>query len=266
MAGVTGAGGSQMEPGNDTAVGDATKSVGSGVPRRSLGTRQNADDPTHRNWVWSTIQFLLRFVFTVWLRYRARGIERLPVEGGGLIVANHQSFLDPLLIGLPLSRPVSYLARDTLFPVPFIGWVLRKTYVMPIKREAASSATIRTAVDRMRQGYLVGIFPEGTRCRQGEVGEFRPGFAALVRRAKLPIYPVAIAGAHEAMPRGIWWLKRRTVTVVFGEALPAEEVERCCERGQEQSLVALARERIIALHAEAEAWRQRCDSAEADSP
>jgi 1-acyl-sn-glycerol-3-phosphate acyltransferase len=221
---------------------------------------QPREEPTRRNWHWLTIQFILRFVFTVWLRYRARGIENVPPRGGGLIVANHQSFLDPLLIGLPLSRPVSYVARDTLFPVPFIGWVLRNTYVMPIKREAASSATIRAAVERMQQGYLVGIFPEGTRCRQGEVGEFRPGFAAIVRRAKLPIYPVAIAGAHEAMPRGIWWLKRRTVTVVFGDALPADEVERYCQRGQEERLIALARDRILALHAEAEAWRRRCES------
>jgi 1-acyl-sn-glycerol-3-phosphate acyltransferase len=218
------------------------------------------ENPTRRNVWWLTIQFTLRFVFTVWLRYRARGIDKIPAAGGGLIVADHQSFLDPLLIGLPLSRPVSYVARDTLFPVPVIGWVLRNTYVMPIKREATSSATIRAAVERMQQGFLVGMFPEGTRCRQGEVGEFRPGFAALVRRAKLPVYPVAIAGAYQAMPRGIWWLKRRTVTVVFGDALPADEVERYCQRGQEHHLVSLARERIIALHAEAEAWRRRCDS------
>ena len=221
---------------------------------------QPREHPTRRNWLWLILQFLLRVVFTVWLRYRARGLDKIPAEGGGLIIANHQSFLDPLLIGLPLSRPLSYVARDTLFPVPLIGWVLRRTYVMPIKREAASSATIRAAVERVQQGFLVGIFPEGTRCRQGEVGEFRPGFAAIVRRTKLPIYPVAIAGAHKAMPRGIWWLKRRTVTVVFGDALPPDEVERYCQRGQEQRLVSLVRERITALHAEAETWRRRCES------
>jgi 1-acyl-sn-glycerol-3-phosphate acyltransferase len=220
------------------------------------------EQPTRRNAHWLMIQFLLRCVFTAWLRYRARGIEHIPRAGGGLIVANHQSFLDPLLIGLPLARPVSYLARDSLFPVPFVGWVLRNAYVMPISREAARSSTIRAAVERMRQGFLVGIFPEGTRCRQGEVGEFRPGFAALVRRAHLPIYPVAIAGAHEALPRGIWWLRRRTVTVVFGDALPADEVERYCQRGQEHRLVELARRRIVELHAEAEAWRRRCESVE----
>ncbi|HUG90914.1 MAG TPA: lysophospholipid acyltransferase family protein [Planctomycetaceae bacterium] len=215
--------------------------------------------PTRRNWYWLSIQFLLRFVFTVWLKYRARGVEKIPSTGGGLIVANHQSFLDPLLIGLPLSRPVSYVARDTLFPVPLIGWILRNAYVMPINRQAAGSATIRAAVERMQQGFLVGIFPEGTRCRRGEVGEFRPGFAAMVRRAKLPIFPVGIAGAHEAMPRGVWWIKRRTVTVVFGDALPADEVQRYCQRGQEQRLVALVRERVVALHAAAEAWRREAE-------
>ncbi|MBW3542586.1 MAG: 1-acyl-sn-glycerol-3-phosphate acyltransferase [Planctomycetes bacterium] len=200
---------------------------------------------------------MLRLVFTVWLRYRARGVENIPPEGGGLIVCNHQSFLDPLLIGLPLSRPVSFLARDSLFPLPLIGRVLRKTYVMPISREAARTATIRRAVARMDHGFLVGMFPEGTRCRAGEVGRFKSGIAALVRRAAVPVYPVAIAGAHEALPRGLWWLRRRNVTIVFGDPLPPELVERYSRRGEEERLAALARERIIALHAEAEAWRQR---------
>ena len=88
--------------------------------------------PTRRNIVWLAIQFLLRLVFLVWLRLQVRGIERIAKSGGGLVLVNHQSFLDPMLVGVPLQRPVSYLGRDTLFPIPLIGWILRKTYVMPI--------------------------------------------------------------------------------------------------------------------------------------
>ena len=211
--------------------------------------------PTRRNAVWFTIQCLLRIVFTVWLRYRARGLEHIPRRGGGLFIANHQSFLDPLLIGLPLSRPVSYLARDSLFRVPLIGWILRHTYVVPINREAASSASIKAAVSRMHHGFLVGIFPEGTRSDDGAVGDFKPGFVALVRRAQIPIYPVGIAGAHLALPRRAWLLRPRRVCVVFGEPLTVQQLEELTGRGREDDLVRLVRERVVACQAEAECWR-----------
>ena len=211
--------------------------------------------PTRRNWHWLTIQFLLRLVFTFWLRYRARGIEKVPQSGGALFLINHQSFLDPLLVGLPLQRPVSYLARDTLFPVPFVGWVLRNTYVMPINRDSASTASIREAVKRMSHGFLVGIFPEGTRTADGSVGEFKPGFVSLIRRGKVPVYPIGIAGAHEAFPRKQFFLLPRKVYVVFGDPFSSEEIERLSKKGFEDQLVKAARDRIVACQQEAEAWR-----------
>ncbi len=213
--------------------------------------------PTNRNAAWSIIQFVLRLVFLFWLRYQVRGLDRMPREGGGLVLVNHQSFLDPLLVGAALQRPVSYLARDSLFPIPFIGSVLRATYVMPISREAASTASIRNALKRLEHGFLVGIFPEGTRCVAGEVGEFRPGFISMIRRNKLPVYPVGIAGAHEAMPRrGLLRLCPRAVRVVYGEAIPNDQLRELTRKGREHELIAFVRAAVVACHEEAEAWRQ----------
>ena len=212
--------------------------------------------PIRRNIVWLAIQYLLRLVFLIWLKLQVRGHERIARSGGGLVLVNHQSFLDPMLVGVPLQRPVSYLARDTLFPVPLIGWVLRKTYVMPINRDAASTASIREALKRMEHGFLVGVFPEGTRCEAGEVGEFKPGFLTLIRRANVPVYPVGIAGAHEAMPRKGLRLLPRTVRVVFGEPLPRETLLKLSEKGQEEALVRFARDAVVACQQQAEEWRQ----------
>jgi 1-acyl-sn-glycerol-3-phosphate acyltransferase len=199
---------------------------------------------------------VLRMIFTIWLRYRAQGVEHIPPEGGGLVLVNHQSFLDPLLVGLPLNRPVSYLARDNLFRVPVIGWILRHTYVMPINREAASTASIKESIQRMEQGFLVGVFPEGTRSSDGSVGEFKPGFIALIRRSRLPVYPVGVAGAREAFPRGAWLLRPRKVSVVFGEPLLPDELEPLTKRGREEELITLIRGRIIECQQQAEAWRK----------
>jgi len=197
---------------------------------------------------------ILSVVFTTWLRYRARGVEHVPAVGGGLFLTNHQSFLDPLLVGLPLRRPVSFLARDTLFKVPVIGWILRHTYVMPLSRETGGAAGIRETLRRMDLGFLVGIFPEGTRSVDGSLGKFKPGFAALVRRMELPIYPVGIAGAHRAFGKGSLFLKPHRVCVVFGEPFPKELIDSLKQRGREAELIECVRSKIAECQQAAEDW------------
>lgn len=207
--------------------------------------------------MWFIFQFLMRPIFSVCLRLRIRGAEKLPDSGGVLLLINHQSFLDPFLVGLPLSRPVSYIARDTLFLIPLVGWLLKRNYAIPINRESAGTAILKDAVRRIRHGFVVGIFPEGTRSPDGSVGALKPGFVAIVRRSGAPIFPVGIAGAREALPRNAWFLRPRRVCIVFGDPLNAEEIQRYTKRGQEQKLVALVRERIIACQQQADRWRSR---------
>ncbi len=217
---------------------------------------ESMPSPIRRNWVWCSIQFVLRFVFVTWLRYRARGIEKIPRSGGCLFLINHQSFLDPLLVGLPLNRPISFLARDSLFLVPIVGWLLKNAYVMRINRESASSTSIQSAVQRLKHGFLVGMFPEGTRSKDGSVGEFKRGFLALVRRTQSPVFPVGIAGAHEVLPRNGWLLKPFKVAVVFGDPLSPDDIQLLSQREQEDKFVALARQRIMECQQEAETWRR----------
>jgi len=226
---------------------------------------ESLPNPTRRNPHWLVLQYVLRLVFALWLRYRARGTHHVPESGGALILVNHQSFLDPLLVGLPLQRPVSFLARDSLFRIPVIGRILRHTYVMPINRESASTASIRNGLKRMEHGFLVGVFPEGTRSDDGTVGPFKPGFVSLIRRTKVPVLPVGIAGAHEAMPRGSLRLWPQRVRVVFGEPLNPEELSRLGGKGHEKELVALARNAVVACQTDAQIWRDRPVSPVADT-
>ena len=211
--------------------------------------------PPHRRMlIWILLQWILQVFFGIWLRYRARHEERLPAQGGGVLVSNHQSFLDPLLIGLPLSRPISFMARDSLFRIPLLGPFLRYTYVIPISRRSASSTSFRAAIENIENGNLVGIFPEGTRSEDGEVQRFKPGFLALLKRTDAAIYPIGIAGAYQALPRGAWFLYPRPVRVVYGEPIPAATVKDYCARGAEKDLLALTQERVIACQREAAVW------------
>ena len=209
-----------------------------------------------RNVIWFGFQVVLRVFFSIWLRYRARGHEQFVDGTGALLLINHQSFLDPLMVGLPLKRPVSFLARENLFRVPFVGWILKKTHVIPINRDAAGTTSIRATLQSMRDGFLTGIFPEGTRSGDGRVARFRPGFIALVRRGRVPVYPVGVAGSGDAMPRGAVLLRPSRVRVVFGRPFTTEEIAELTQRGQEDRFAAVARDRVAACVVEAEAWRQ----------
>ncbi|QDU38318.1 1-acyl-sn-glycerol-3-phosphate acyltransferase [Maioricimonas rarisocia] len=217
------------------------------------GTFTNPGDPLRRNWLWFSLQQLLQILFVFVFRYRARGYEKLP-PGGALLLINHQSMLDPLLVGLPLKRPVSYVARENLFHVPIVGWILKRTYVMPINRESAGTQIIRESTKRMKQGFLVGLFPEGTRTNDGNLGPLKPGFVALVRRAGVPVFPVGIAGAYRIMPRGCLFPRPRKVRVVFGDPLTEDELREGLQRGNEERLVELVTSRIDECAREAREW------------
>jgi len=170
------------------------------------------------------------------------------------MVSNHQSFLDPLLIGLPLKRPVSFMARDSLFRIPILGPFMRYEFVIPISRSAASSQSFRAAIQNIEHGNFVGIFPEGTRTTDGAVQRFKPGFLALLKRTDCAIYPIGIAGAFHALPRGAYYLRPRPVRVVFGKPISASQIREYCNRGAEKELLELTRQRVVECQQQAEDW------------
>lgn len=220
---------------------------------------ESLPSPARRNAVWFTLQLLARILFPIWFRLRVRGTDRIPKAGGALLLINHQSFLDPLVVGTPLSRPVSYVARDSLFRVPVVGWILRHTYVFPINRRAASGRSIREGVRRLKYGFLLGIFPEGTRGDGRSIQRLRPGFVALIRRAKVPVCPVAVVGSHAAMSREIRLPRPRRVYVLFGEPFRVDEIDRLSQHGKEDKLIAAIRSRLGSCLEEAESWRRRVE-------
>jgi 1-acyl-sn-glycerol-3-phosphate acyltransferase len=172
------------------------------------------------------------FQLAMVLKYRVRysGWHNIPKEGGVLVVSNHQSHLDPPLVGIGCPRPMSYLARESLFRFAPFGRFIYSIGAIPLDRDGVGLSGIKEALKRLKRGEMVVVFPEGTRSKDGEIAPFRPGFTTLAVRSKAAILPVAIDGAYEAYPRWRKFPGPGRIRVHYGVPLTAAELEGRDER------------------------------------
>ncbi len=148
-----------------------------------------------------TLYWFYHSLFTLGFSIRMQGERNMPPTGPALVVANHQSFFDPLLIGLCARRPLVYVARKTLFKNRFFAAMIRGLNAVPIDQEGIGKEGIRIVLDQLSRGRAVVLFPEGERTWDGKMLPLRPGIHLLIKRTQAPIVPVGIAGAFDAWPR-----------------------------------------------------------------
>jgi len=172
-----------------------------------------------QRWWYRFCQFWCQLGLVMGFRYRVWGREHVPRRGGALLVSNHQSFLDPVLVAVGLPRQVHYMARRSLFRVPGFRGLIRSLNAFPVRRGGVDVSAVREAVSRLEAGELVLVFPEGTRTPDGRIQPLRRGVELLARRARVPIVPVVIDGAYEVWPRHRRWPRPGTIRVEFGPPL-----------------------------------------------
>ncbi len=190
--------------------------------------------------------------FRVVYRHKRVGLDNIPRTGAVLLVANHSSYLDPPAVGCGIRhRQADYLARASLFRFKPFGWLITRLYSTPIKQGAGDAGAMKLIIQKMHEGKLMLVFPEGSRSADGTLGEFQRGIAVLLKRAHCQIVPVGIAGAHEAWPRGRKSPRvfTRRIVVCYGEPIGSDEL---MDGGTDHALAAL-REQVAGLMAEARA-------------
>ena len=165
---------------------------------------------------YALLQILAQLLAVILFRLRVSGRRHVPRRGEVLIVSNHQSFMDPVLVACGLPRHLRYLARDSLFKFPPAAWLIRSLGAIPIHREGTGLTGLKETLRQLRAGHAVLMFPEGTRSRDGRVKPLRPGVSLLVERAGATVVPVALAGAFEAWPRGRRLFRPHPICVQFG--------------------------------------------------
>jgi 1-acyl-sn-glycerol-3-phosphate acyltransferase len=135
-------------------------------------------------------------------RPRARGLGNLPTTGPFILAANHISFVDSLFIPLVCPQDVVYLGKADYFDKARSRWFMRAANVIPVRREggSASEAAIQAGIKALREGRVVGIYPEGTRSPDGRLYRGKTGVARMALEAQVPVVPVAVHGTDEIMP------------------------------------------------------------------
>jgi 1-acyl-sn-glycerol-3-phosphate acyltransferase len=155
------------------------------------------------------------------LRMQVTGIEHIPQSGPAILAANHRSFWDIPVHVIASSRPIAFMAKQELYKGPITAWTWRSLGGFPVRRDTADLRAIDTALALLERGEVVGVYPEGTRSRTGEMLPFLKGAAWLALRTGTPIVPCGLSGTERRDPGEQRRLRRR-VLVAFGPPIPVE--------------------------------------------
>jgi len=187
-------------------------------------------------WFFDLVRPPLNFLWRGLFKIRYQGTEHIPQTGGLIVAANHQTYIDPFWLSIPIKRPLRFLAWDAAFDWPLVGKLLGLFGAWPLQIEGSDPAAIRRTLQWLREGEAVVIFPEGARGRaDGSMLRFKGGAVRLALEAEVPILPVTIRGAHRVWPAGRPVPRLGTVVVTYHPPFlvkqqPGEETRKCARR------------------------------------
>lgn len=148
------------------------------------------------NMVYRVLKYLARVILVALRRWEVRGRDNLPASGGIVLVANHVSNWDPVVIICAFKRKVHFMAKSVLFKIPAVGYVVKSSGAFAVQQGKSNRQAIRTAIKLLEEGQVVGVFPEGTRSHTGEMLKPHLGAAMLAFKAGVPLLPIAVSGTR----------------------------------------------------------------------
>ena len=170
----------------------------------------------------TTLFFILLKIF---FRLKIIDVEKVPEKGGVIVVSNHVSHLDPLVIGVAIrKRQSTFMAKSGLFKIPLIGAFVR-TFSFPVDRDNPQPSTIKEAVKRLKNGEIIVMFPEGGRSRDGSLLDAKRGTGMIAAMSKAAIVPAFIEGTDKALPAGARRIRLSRIKVYFGEPIEIKGTE-----------------------------------------
>lgn len=157
---------------------------------------------------------LLSIIFRLIYRFEVTGIENIPEKGRAILCSNHTSVLDPIVLGISIKRPISFMAKKELFKNPLIAKLLKTLTAFPVDREGSDLSAIRNSIDVLKMERILGIFPEGTRTKKIDLESAKPGVSLIAYKGKSPVIPVFIKSNYKLFSK---------IDVYIGEPIILEE-------------------------------------------
>ncbi len=150
-------------------------------------------------------------------RFDVIGREHFPSEGGVLLCTNHIDAFDPPVVGITAPRPVHFMAKEELFTVPILGSIIKNVNAFPVKRGLSDREALRKGLAVLKEGHVMGLFPEGTRSKSGELGKGLAGAGFFALRTTAAVVPCAIIGPYKPFKR---------LKVVYGKPIDLSEARK----------------------------------------
>ncbi|MHB1315367.1 MAG: lysophospholipid acyltransferase family protein [Christensenellales bacterium] len=173
---------------------------------------------------WITRIILWPFVQILFLFSRLKNAHKVPREGATILICNHYSLFDPVLLTFLIGRRIYFMAKAELFKSKFSNWFFRKVGAFPVYRGAADVNAMKNALAVLRRGDMLGIFPEGTRQKSGSLGKFEPGVALFALKSKAKVVPVAILNQYAIFRRAAFLVGDEVDLTEFIGKHPTAEV------------------------------------------
>jgi 1-acyl-sn-glycerol-3-phosphate acyltransferase len=192
--------------------------------------------------IYRLAQLLVRALWPLIGRARLEGLENIPEDGPFILIANHQSYLDPILIQAVVRRPIHTMSKSTQFSDAITGPIVKSLKGFPVRRFQVDPQAVRLALRILRHGHGVGIYVEGERTWDGRLQPPRLGTIRLLLKAGVPVIPCGVSGTYDIWPRWDRRLRRGTVRIRFGEPIRFPTLDRRVER---EEMLPAARARVM---------------------
>lgn len=168
--------------------------------------------------LYRVLKNIFRLQFRI-MRWKVYGLENFPREGAVIMVSNHVSIWDPVVAACSVTRDVSFMAKEELFSNPLLAKLFRRLGAFPVKRGQGDTSAIRNSLKVLKSGQVLGLFPEGTRSKTGDLQKGLPGMILLMEKSKAPIVPIRVSGTKNFITQG-WG----NIEVIIGKPITPDEL------------------------------------------
>ena len=164
------------------------------------------------------VRYVTMGVYKLFYNFHIEGVENIPQDRALVMASNHRSYADPVILTMPMKKPVTYMAKEELFKNRLFGWFITKLGAFPVKRGSGDMQIIEDSVAILNSGRHLVIFPEGTRSKDGKVGKGKTGVALIAAKSGADVLPCGIVFEGEKLHF------RSKLTLRFGKVIPAGEI------------------------------------------